>query len=184
MSEDPEINQLLGLFDVPAFARRGLELEYAINRLHERCQRERASRCEMIRVRLRQWAGATTGPDCWHEVFTAPIDGLWALSEAEPPAWTEQLASLRRRREIGRDLIASVARFNARWERYLHELKLDHVNRAIDSYNRYYMLEKECVIGSARLAARHFVTRPSVTRESLLEVYPALPVPELTERSS
>lgn len=185
MSEDPETNQLLGLFDVPAFARRGVELEYAVNRLHERCQRERGSRCEMIRVRLRQWASATTGPESWHEVFTAPIDGLWPLCDAEPAVWSEHLAPLRRRREIGRDLVTSVARFNARWERYLLELKVDYVNRAIDNYNRYYMLEKECVIGSARLAARHFVQRPSVTRESLLELYPPLAVPELvgSERS-
>lgn len=179
MTEDAERNELLGLFDVPAFARRGLELEYAIARLHERCQRERDSRCEMIRVRLRQWAGATTGPDCWEAIFTAPIDALWTLCAAEPPAWSERLAPLRRRREIGRDILASLIRFNVRWEQYLENLKLDRINRAIDDYNRYYTLEKECVIGSARLAAQHFVPRPRVTRASLLDVYGTLPVPEL-----
>lgn len=179
MSEDPEINELLGLFDAPAFARRGVELEYAITRMHERCQKEREARCEMIRIRLRQWAAAATGPDSWRDAFTAPIDGLWTLCGAEPPAWGERPASLRRRREIARDLVASLIRFNARWERYLDGVKLDPINRAIDDYNRYYTLEKECVVGSARLAARHFVPRPRVSGESLLAVYPALPVPEL-----
>jgi hypothetical protein len=179
MNEDPELNELLGLFDAPAFARRGLELEYAINRLHERCQRERSSRCEMIRVRLRQWAGAATGSDCWTEVFRTPIDELWSFCGAEAPSWSERLAPLRRRREIGHDLVASVIRFNTRWERYLDQLKLDLVNRAIDDFNRYYTLEKECVVGSARLAAQHFVPRARITRDSLLAVYGILAVPEL-----
>lgn len=181
MNEDPELNQLMGLFDAPAFARRGLELEYALMRMHDRCQKARQERCEMIRVRLRQWAAAATGPDCWRAAFAAPIDGLWSLSAAEPPAWGERPASLRRRREIARDLVASLVRFNARWERYIENLKLDLINRAIDDYNRYYTLEKECVVGSARLAARHFVPRPRVSGESLLAIYPVLPVPELAQ---
>ena len=49
----------------------------------------------------------------------------------------------------------------------------------IDQYNRYYVLEKECVMGSARLAARHFTPVERVTKPSLLEEHPALPVPEL-----
>ncbi len=39
----------------------------------------------------------------------------------------------------------------------------------IDQYNRYYVLEKECSLGSARLAARHFTPKPPLTREALLE---------------
>ncbi|MBV8607897.1 MAG: hypothetical protein JO034_10615, partial [Singulisphaera sp.] len=52
-------------------------------------------------------------------------------------------------------------------------------NRRIDQYNRYYMLEKECCLGSARLAARHFVAREQLTHEGLLDQYPTLPVPDL-----
>src|SRR5512135_3529649 len=86
-SVDAEIKELLGLFDVPAFARRGQDLEYALARLHARCSRERDERLDMVRVRLRQWAGAVTGPEAWSEVFTSPVDALWPLSGAEPPAW-------------------------------------------------------------------------------------------------
>jgi hypothetical protein len=49
----------------------------------------------------------------------------------------------------------------------------------IDQYNRYYVLEKECVLGSSRLAARHFVPKARLTAEALLAAHPVLPVPEL-----
>ena len=134
---------------------------------------------DMVRVRLRQWAGAASGFEDWVSVFRAPIDSLWSLCDAEPPAWVSQPATLRRRRAIASDLITSVGRFNRRWSEFLDDLNLDHANRLIDQYNRYYILEKECSMGSARLAARHFVPRARLTRESLLSDYPLLPVPEL-----
>jgi hypothetical protein len=175
---DAEIKELLGLFDVPAFARRGQELEWALARLHARCLRARDERLDMVRVRLRQWAGAVDGPEAWSEVFAAPMDALWSLAGAEPPAWSERRAAPRRLRGIARDLVASLVRFNDRWERFLDDLRLDPINRMIDQYNRYYLLEKECSLGSARLAARHFTPRPRLTREVLLADHPFLPVPE------
>src|SRR5258708_4550328 len=108
MSAEPEINELLGLFDVPAFARRGIELEYRISRLHERCRRARDERLEMIRVRLRQWAAAASGPEDWTDCFHAPLDDLLTVCAAEPPPWSGRPAPLRRRRGIARDLRASV----------------------------------------------------------------------------
>src|SRR5207249_10288943 len=95
-----------------------------------------------------------------------------------PPAWAARLAPIRRRRAIARDLVASVERFNRRWARFVGELDLGPFNRMIDQYNHYYVLEKECVLGSSRLAARHFVPRARLTAESLLAQYPVLPVPE------
>src|SRR4051812_14518039 len=109
---DPEVRELLGLFDVPAFARRGKDLEYALERLDARCRRERDAMLEMVRVRLRQWSAAATGPDAWREVFTAPIDRLWPLCGVEAPAWAARPEPPRRLRAIRRDLVASVARFN------------------------------------------------------------------------
>ncbi|SIO58726.1 hypothetical protein SAMN05444166_5788 [Singulisphaera sp. GP187] len=174
-----EINQLIGLFDLPAFARRGQDLEYAIKRTHERCQRERSAMLDMVRVRLRQWSSAVTGPESSVAVFAAPLDSLWPLSGAEAPTWARQSAPPRRQRTIALDLIASAVRFNRRWTRFLDELGVDHVNRLIDQYNRYYLLEKECCLGSSRLAARFFTPQTEITRDSLLETYPLLPVPEL-----
>ena len=178
-SVDAEIKELLGLFDVPAFARRGQDLESALARLHARCRRARDERLDMVRVRLRQWAGAVTGPEAWAETFTGPIDALWPLSGSEPPAWADRLAPSRRLQAIARDLVASLTRFNHRWTGFLNELNLDSINRAIDQYNRYYVLEKECCLGSARLAARHFTPHARLTQEDLLADHPILPVPKI-----
>jgi hypothetical protein len=176
---DAEIKELLGLFDVPSFARRGQDVEYGLARLRARCARERAAMLDMVRLRLRQWAAASTGPGTAAAVYAGPIDPLWPLSGAEAPRWTTFAASPRRLRAIARDLIASVERFNRRWARYLDGLDLGPLNRQIDDYNRYYLLEKECSLGSAALASRHFTPRPPVTRDDLRAEFPLLPTPSL-----
>ena len=82
---DAEMKELLGLFDVPAFARRGQDLEYALARLHDRCRRERLGMLDMVRLRLRQWSRAATGPDDWRTTFAAPIDRLLAPLRRRAP---------------------------------------------------------------------------------------------------
>ena len=74
LNVEAEIKELLGLFDAPAFARRGQDLEYALARLHDRCARQRDAMLDMVRVRLRQWSSAVTGPDGWSSSFDAPIE--------------------------------------------------------------------------------------------------------------
>jgi hypothetical protein len=177
---DPEMRQLLGLFDVPAFARRGQDLEHAHRRLHERCREERSRRLEMVRLRLRQWSAGVEGAESWRTVFTGPLDALWLGSGApEPAAWGKSPASPRRRRLIARDLIASVERFNRLWLAHVEALDLSVLNTLVDHYNRYYVLEKECVFRSARVAARHFAPRSHVSAADLLQAHPLLPVPTL-----
>lgn len=178
---DAEINQLLGLFDVPAYVRRGQDLESTLERIHARCRRERETLMEMVRLRLRQWATADRGPGSSDPIFQSPIDALWPLCGVAPPTWTNRPASHWRRRTIARDLIASVERFNQRWTVFLQGLNLDAANRQIDQYNRYYLLEKECSLGSARLAHRHFTPKAFLTHDDLAEAFPALPVPVLVE---
>ena len=175
---DADLNELMGLFDAPAFARRGQDVEYALQSLHTRCVRKREELLEMVRVRLRQWAGAAVGPADWSDVLRAPIEDLWPLSGAEEPRWAEASASLRRRRAVVRDLIASVERFNARWRRFVEELDPTAINAMIADYNEFYPLEKECALGSARLARIGFRPLAPVSAASLLAEHPALPVPE------
>jgi hypothetical protein len=175
---DPELRQLLGLFDAPAFARRGQDLEFSLNSLQARLRRQRSAMLDMLRLRLKQWAAAVEGPEAWRSVFAAPFAALWPLAEADDPVWALQVVPLRRRRAIARELVASVERFNRRWTLLVHNLNLEPINEAIDQYNRYYVLEKECSLGSFRLAARHFVPHTRLTREWLFDQYPLLPVPE------
>ena len=95
---ETEVKELMGLFDLPAFARRGHDLEITLRRLHERCRRARREMLDMVHLRLRQWSRAVTGPTAWSGVFTRSIEPLWPLSGAEEPAWADSLAPIRRRR--------------------------------------------------------------------------------------
>jgi hypothetical protein len=176
---DAEIKELLGLFDVPAFARRGQDLEYSLARLRLRSRRVRDGMLDMVRLRLRQWASAADGPGTDMLVFASSIAELWPLAEADPPKWATRSGSLWRLRGIARDLIASAERFNRRWLDHLEGLDLGPINRQVDDYNRYYLLEKECSLGSAKLAARHFVPKIHVTLDELRLELPPLPVPVL-----
>ncbi len=182
LSVDSEIKELLGLFDVPAFARRGQDLEYALKRIHSCCLRQREEFLEMVQLRLRQWSRVAAGPEDWREVFTGPIDSLWQRAQSEPPAWAVRAAPARQQRPVARDLVASVQRFNARWRQFLNSLNLGPTNHVIDQYNKYYVFEKECVMGSPRLASRHFTPVPQLSPDVLLRDYPKLPVPELLSR--
>lgn len=176
---ETEVKELMGLFDTPAFARRGQDLEITLRRLHDRCRKARGELLDMVQLRLRRWSRAVTGPDDWTNVFVAPIEPLWPLALAEPPRWADSPAPIRRQRIIAADLVAAVLRFNRRWPRFLDQLNLDPINTAIDRYNRYYLLEKECVLGSARLAARHFQPVAPLSTAVLMIDHPSLPVPEL-----
>ena len=178
---EAEINQLLGLFDSPAFVRRGHDLEYALARLRQRLARERDGMLDMVRLRLRQWCSVATGPGDHADVFDEPVVPLWALAHpsTEPAAFADRPGPTRRRKAVGRDLAASVTRFNRRWGQFLGRLTLDNLNQQVEHYNRYYVLEKECVLGSARLAARHFEPKPKLTFDLLLAEHPLLPAPGL-----
>jgi hypothetical protein len=181
---EADVKELMGLFDLPAFARRGQELEYALKRINDRCAAARGQMLEMVHLRLRQWSRAVTGPAGWEGVFSASIDPLWPLSAAEPPEWASANASPRVRRAIAVDLVSAVLRFNRRWLQFIDRANLEPTNFLIEQYNRYYVLEKECVMGSARLAARHFTPVPRITADSLHAQHPTLPVPRLVDRSS
>ena len=179
LNDEAGIRELLGIFDVPAFARRGFDLENNLQRLHDRLDEQRSGLLDMVRIRLKQWASVATGPEDWRDIFNGPIEPLYMLSEANPPCWGPRSASARNRLTVGRDLASSISRFNRRWLQSLDLLKLDTINRQIEQYNRYYVLEKECVMGSARLASRHFQPQVSLSQERLLADHPALPMPIL-----
>ncbi len=178
---DSEIKELLGLFDVPAFARRGQDLEYALKRVHALCSEEREEALEMVRMRLRQWSRVATGPEDWSDVFAGPIDTLLRQTRIEPPVWAGRVVPTRRKRTVARDLAASVRRFNLKWRQFVEALNLGPTNQVIDQYNTYYVFEKECVMGSPRLASRHFTPVAQLSPEILLNDYPFLPVPELLD---
>lgn len=173
---DPTLRSLLGLFDMPAFARRGAEMEYGVERIRTRCRVHRVELLGMVHLRLKQWAAVARGPDDWQDQFDRPVAPYWELATAPtPPAWAPLSAPPRKRRPVARDLIASVERFNRRWTKFLDELELSTVNGSIERYNKYYLLEKECSLGSTRLAAQHFQPQPLLTIAALAAEFPGLP---------
>lgn len=179
--EEVEAREIMGLFDLPAFARRGQELEQVLHLLNERCRKQREERLDMVRVRLKQWARVAAGAHDWDSVFAGPIEILWTLSGAEPPVWAEEPAAHHRRLAVARDLHVTVVRFNRRWHEFVHGLDLSVANVVIDHYNRYYVLEKECVVGSGRLAAQFFTPVSPLTPMKILQDHPLLPEPELID---
>ena len=118
---EAEIKELLGLFDVPAFARRGQDLEYALARLRVRARRHRAAILDMVRLRLRQWASAASGAEGGIDLIFELLDrrALAVGRRRGPEVDSPIRSSPRRLRAIARDLVASVERFNRRWLEYL-----------------------------------------------------------------
>ena len=171
---DPEMRQLLGMFDVPAFARRGQELEFALDHLQARLAREREDRLDMVRMRLRQWCAVATSPVDGLEFVNVPAL-IKAVGASTPPVWASSPGPRRRRMTVARDLLASVERFNRRWTAFLDKMNLGPINAMIDNYNRYYLLEKECAFGSSRAAGRNFRPVRPLTVEGLRADHPRLP---------
>jgi len=183
-STEAEIKQVLGMFDTPAFARRGREVEWVVRHTLNLCERRRTEMLDMVQCRLRMWANVASGPGDWPLAFAEPIDHLWELTSAEPPRWkASRPPSAKAAMNCAAGLCQSVERFNDRWRRFVGELKADAVNHQIDRFNKYYVLEKECIVGSSRLASRLFVPQPRIEPAWLLEQLPILPVPRLRQGS-
>lgn len=172
-SEEPRL-----ALEIPAFVRRGQYVESMLQGLDDRCRRNRLRMLDMVHMRLRQWAKLAISPEDWRDVFRSSIADLWPLTDAEPPAWAAIRSSPRRRKAAARDLIASVERFNGRWVEFVDRLDLSLTNEAVEDYNRFYLIEKECALGSTRLAAMNFRPVARATAEKLLADFPPLPVPE------
>lgn len=175
--------RLISSFDAPAFIRRGHEVALKTDALHACCITRRSANLAMIRMRLNEWSRAAR-PNDWQMVFADPIDELWPLAELDSPTYFGTSISIRKLRSAATYLARSVERFNRRWELVLLGLDLDSVNQAIQRYNENYVFEKECCLGSSRVASNRFTALPFVTMEKMLLSYPYLPVPKLLARRS
>ena len=171
---DPEIRQRLGVFDTPAYARRGQELEHRMASVRAHCRRQRLILLEPVQMRLRQWARLATGPDDGLDCLTQSLGKLCIDCESPTLRWAPVATSTWRRRGVARDLVASLDRFNRRWAQFLPIIDLKPLNVAIEQYNRYYVFEKECAMGSARLAAQHFQPIHAWSLEQLWSEFPLI----------
>jgi len=163
--------QFAARYDVPAYVRRARRVQEAFDDLVARCRKQREEWLLMPRVYAKTVLGLFgTGADELRE--------LGSMLEISCEAGVIMPVSKRRTRQAIRDLTESITRFDRRWQRYLHELNLDPINQLRDDYNRYYVLEKECALRSARLARIGFQLLRPVTADELLSLMPLLPCPQ------
>jgi hypothetical protein len=91
----------------------------------------------------------------------------------------EVTLSVRALRRALRELRESLEFFNRRWQPFLEEVDLTWVNELRDGYNRYYVIEKECVVRLPSLARQGFEPLAPATPAEVAAVLPLLPVPEI-----
>lgn len=176
--EDDMVRMLLGRYDVPAYVRRGLRVEAAIRDFFshaEQCYRELL---EPVIASARALARQISSLDALRQHFPDPgqhqlvldlyevfvPDARWR--DGQPQKWPAQAAA--------QQLTAAIVRFNRRWRARVAELNYDEVNREIEAYNRYYLIEKECALRSRKLAARGFRPLTRIDEAAVLARFPLL----------
>jgi hypothetical protein len=178
------IQQMVALYGAPAFARRAHQVHEALNGLLGRCRQQREEWLQFVRIRLgvlHAQAGDWPALRRWLR-GEAQLDTLRRLHEDLRPALrvpVKQTSSPRVLRRSLAELVASLERFNRRWQEYVAEADLGDVNELREGYNRYYVLEKECAVHLPHLARQGFRPLPPLTAADLTALLPPLPVPLL-----
>lgn len=177
-----EINELLGLFDAPAYIRRARGLEEATRGLFDKYAALRHQWLDMVKMHLamlRDLAGdwAAVRPLVADD---AQVDVLRRLTDELQPRLIDPLpptSSRRKLRRALRDLIASLERFNRRWREQLAKIDVSAVNALREGYNKHYVLEKACALRSDVLARHGFAPLPPLRLEDVEAALSLLPVP-------
>lgn len=174
----------LAQYDAPAYVRRGREVEGAYELLLARCRQQRDDWLKMARTRL-GILFALAGD--WETLLPLLADEgqlhlLRRLHDELSPRLRVAVAPNPSPRVLDRTLrglCESLERFNRRWRAHLDALDLGPLNALRDGYNRYYVLEKECAMRSARLAREGFRRLEPLKAADVLAELPPLPIPVL-----
>jgi len=170
-------------YDAPAYIRRARGVEAAFEDLLARCRRQRSEWLFGVRLHLGALRAGANGfgalrPLLADDGQVAVLERLHAEAGDPEVPMTGPADARGQRRALAR-VRASVERFNRRWLAFIAELDLTEMNRLRDGYNRYYLLEKECAVGPARLLPQTFRRLPPVTTADVLDRLPPLPAPQL-----
>jgi hypothetical protein len=174
--------QVLGHYGGPAFARRGRDVQLAFDSLAEFCREKREEWLKFVRLPLGTLFALAGSVAALEKLLDNPqqfqtLKNLMDDLQPQlllPPAPTASSRALRRALAEVRE---AIARFNQRWKAFIAELDVRHVNDIRDRYNRFYLLEKECALGSSRLARKGFQRLSPLQPEDFLKIMPLLPVP-------
>jgi len=181
-SEQKLFQHMMAQYDTPAFARRALRIQEDLHRLLARCRQQRAKWFAGGRLVLEELAARLSGWDALGLFLAEPEPGdlfprLQELLNARAPFRSRTAANWRVRWAL-REMTDWLQRFNQRWQTFLSKQDLGPLNELRDGYNRYYVLEKECALRSARLARHGFEPMAPYTVQDLLTHFPLLPIPQ------
>lgn len=174
---------ILGTYGGPAFVRRQRAMEDSWDRLLVEVGAKRRDLLQLVALRLGQLfhlADDVARLRTW--TSSGDVERLVILHGELQPVLRVPLKRSDADAAIQaafRTLVAAMHRFNERWKQTLNVVDLGLVNQLRDGYNRYYLLEKECALGSSVAARRGFVTMAPATHADLLEHFPLLPIPTL-----
>lgn len=177
-------NQFAAHYAAPAYVRRAQQVQESLDRLLAQCRQQRDDWLQMVRVFLgllrahaSDWAALLP---CLADASQVEVlQQLHADLDPQPVRGVETTTSLRTLRQALRELCEGIERFNRRWRGYLQKVDLSQVNALREGYNRYYLLEKECAIRSARLARLGYHPLQPLTLDELAVHLPLLPVPQM-----
>jgi hypothetical protein len=177
-----DMQQVVAMYDAPAYIRRARNVEGTLQQVLHRCRQQREQWLAMARLRLGQLAGLAGS---WQRLrpWLADDDQVAILARLETELSpqlrcpVEQTSSQRVLLRALVKLCDSLERFNERWHVFLSKVDLTTLNALREDYNRWYVLEKECAVRSARLAREGFVALSPLTAADLEERLPLLPVP-------
>ncbi|MBI3464018.1 MAG: hypothetical protein HY000_13315 [Planctomycetes bacterium] len=178
--------QIVAGFDTPAFLRRARRVADAWQVLVEQCRSRREAWLELPKLRLGTLVALAGDWDAVGQLLADTGDAQYLREMFDQ--WRPELRmpvaptnSVRMLRVAAQQMNASFARFNRRWEQFIAELDLMEINRLRAGYNQYYVLEKECIVRSARIAREGFRPLPPATTDDLLALFPTLQVPPLQD---
>jgi hypothetical protein len=167
----------------PSFIRRAKLVETTWTALLDACARARREKLTFVRLRLGQlralagdWAVLQNAMPSADE-----FEFLVRLHDELQPRLRVPLNATESRRALRNaafELIEAMEMFNGRWTRWLAKVDLTTVNRAREDYNRYFLFEKECAVGSPRVARMGFAMLTPKTLMELTHEFPLLPVPQ------
>lgn len=172
-------------YDAPAFARRARDVEHALTALLDRCRSKRAEMLDIVALRLATLSALVGGDWSTLRPLVADDAQLSLLRDMarelkrELRLPIEPTGSRGHWRRALEELCDSLQRFNRRWLEHLERLDLSALNELRDKYNRYYVLEKEFAVRSARVARQGFVPLPPLRSDDITKALPPLPVPRL-----
>jgi hypothetical protein len=175
-------HQFLGHYGGPAFARRAREAQAAYDAMVESCRRRREELLAFVRLRLGNLFALAGSSSALMAVVESTeqasiLEALHAELQPRPRLPVRPTTSARALRAALAELRETMARFNQRWLAFIQHLDLQQLNALRDGYNRFYLMEKECALGSARVARQGFRKLDLLGPEDFLKMLPPLPLP-------